>query len=139
MKNLTMFTALFLPILLFCSFTFFTQDKMKIIRYTKTNNGFLVIEYSEGKIKKQIKRNQIMTYNLPFSDKNEIENEISKLEISELVNHIDSIAATKNTLGIANMYMFIQGNDTVKTRFFSKEQTPLALKRLDFLLYKNRK
>ncbi|WP_322970891.1 hypothetical protein [Faecalibacter sp. LW9] len=139
MKSPLKFSIFMFMLLILFSFTDFLQEKIKIIRYTKTTNGFLVVEYSDGVIKKQVKRNQIMVYNLPFADKNTIEKEITQLNFHHIQNEIDSVIVQKPIPAVANMYMFIKGSDTIKTGFFSKEQTPQALRKLDFLLHQNRK
>jgi hypothetical protein len=102
------------------SFTSVIQESIKIIRYTKTNSGYLVIEYTDGVIKKQVKRNQIMTYNLPFADKNEIEAEIAKIKTHDIIREIDSSNYQLASTDIANMYLFIQGNDTLKNKILSQ-------------------
>lgn len=121
----------------FLSFTSIIQSDLKVIRYKKVSDGFLVIEYFDGVIKKQVKRNQLTKHELTFIEKNEIENEILKLNVNSIISEIDSI--DKPILGISYMYLFIKNNDTLRTRFYPEGVTPKQLRRLDYLLNKNRK
>lgn len=41
------------------------QKSYKVIRYMQTKDGYLVIEYDKGLLKKQIKKNQLLILDLP--------------------------------------------------------------------------
>lgn len=135
MKKIT--KAITLSFGIFLSFTSIFQDDLKIIRYKKVNDGYLVIEYIDGKIKKQIKNRQIYVYNLPSNERAMIEQSISKLNIESVIQEIDSI--NKPIIGNAYMYLFIKNQDTLRTRFYPEGNTPKDLQRLDYLLNKKRK
>ncbi|MBS7332726.1 MAG: hypothetical protein KIG88_03930 [Weeksellaceae bacterium] len=137
MKNFTKAILAALFFVVFLSFTTIIQDDLKIIRYKKANDGYLVIEYMDGKIKKQIKNRQVYVYLLPFNEKAMIDQAISKLDINNVIEEIDSI--NKPIIGTAYMYLFIKNNDTLRTRFYPEGYTPKQLQRLDYLLNKNRK
>ena len=122
---------------IFLSFTSIINDDLKIIRYKKVNDGYLVIEYFDGKIKKQIKNRQIYVYQLANNEKEMIDQAISKLDVESVIKEIDSI--NKPIVGTAYMYLFIKNQDTLRTRFFTEGNTPKQLQRLDYLLNKNRK
>lgn len=125
-----------LTLIILSSFTIFAQNNLKVIRYQRANDGYLVIEYFEGKIKKQVKKNQVVVYDLPFNAKNELDNEIKKLNVQAIINEVDTIKASNQAS--SNMYLFIDGKDTFRTKFFPRERTPENLKKIDFLLYKKR-
>lgn len=137
MKNFTKAILAALFFVVFLSFTTIIQDDLKIIRYKKANDGYLVIEYLDGKIKKQIKNRQVYVYLLPSNEKAMIDQAISKLDINNVIEEIDSI--NKPIIGTAYMYLFIKNNDTLRTRFYPEGHTPKQLQRLDYLLNKNRK
>lgn len=114
------------------------QKSYKVIRYMQTKDGYLVIEYDKGLLKKQIKKNQLLILDLPVIQKNEIEYEISKLNVHETIQNIEKLdQVTKNDLPTI-MYLFIEGKDTLRTKIFKPSNTPVEIKKLDFLLYKKR-
>ncbi|RLZ12013.1 hypothetical protein [Faecalibacter macacae] len=137
MKELRIVIFITLLLVVFLSFTTIIQSDLKVIRYKKVSDGFLVIEYFDGVIKKQVKRNQLTKHELTFSEKNEIEKEISKLNVDLIISEIDTI--NKPILGVSYMYLFIKNKDTLRTRFYPEGATPKQLQRVDYLMNKNRK
>lgn len=137
MKKIVKATTAAIIFIFFLSFTSIFQNEIKIIRYKKVNDGYLVIEYAEGKVKKQVKNRQIMVYQLPVNEKIMLDQAISKLDINAVIEEIDTL--NKPILGTAYMYLFIQDQDTLRTRFYPEGNTPKQLQRVDYLMNKNRK
>lgn len=135
MKFIKLYLILFVTF--FClSFTFINQSNYKVIRYMSTTNGFLISEYFDGVLKKQVKNKQISTFQLSFSDTNLIEKEILRLDVNNIVEEIEDLDEPMTNPSI--MYLFIKNNDTIRTKFFSPSKTPVTLKKLDYQMNKNR-
>lgn len=135
MKFIKLYLILFVTF--FClSFTFINQSNYKVIRYMSTANGFLISEYFDGVLKKQVKNKQISTFQLSFSDTNLIEKEILRLDVNNIVEEIEDLDEPMTNPSI--MYLFIKNNDTIRTKFFSPSKTPVTLKKLDYQMNKNR-
>jgi hypothetical protein len=118
------------------SFTFY-EPNLKIIRFTRLTGGFLVTEYENGVIKKQVKNRRMDIYTLTKSEKNEFTKELDQLNIQDLVSEIDNLPDFDGYP--ATMYLFIKDNDTIKTKFFTLSNLPIKLRKLDRTLAKNRK
>ncbi len=135
MKMMKFFTAL-IGLIAFLSFTI-NDPGLKIVKYTRLPSGFVVVDYQDGKIKKQIKNKQLDTFYLNKTEIAEVNKEIDKLDIAAVVSEIDSYPMAEGNP--ATMYLFIKDNDTIKTNFFQLSKMPKQLRRLDYLLSKNRK
>ena len=118
-------------------FLFFniSDDPYKIVRLMRTDKNLYISEYSDGIMKKQVPKKQFTIASLSLDEKKEMDKEFYKLDL-------DSTATVLNKLGDEEyptiMYLFIKDGDTIRSNFFSKSKMPNYLKKIDYLLAKNR-
>ena len=102
----------------------------------RTESGFVVSEYTNGTIKKQISNKRITSFDLSKKEVEEIQKEIESLNFHHLVNEINQQEEFSQYPAV--MYMYIRGNDTIKTNFFKASSIPSHAKKLDLLMTKMR-
>lgn len=134
MINKKYFKILFSLLGLFLFFKINTTP-YKIIRLMRTEQNLFISEYSEGILKKQVPKKQFTIASLSPSEEREMDKEFFKLNLDSTANVLSKIGDDEYP---TVMYLFINDGDTVRTRFFSKSKMPNYLKKLDYLLAKNR-
>ncbi len=118
-------------------FLFFniSDNPYKIVRLMRTDKNLYISEYSDGIMKKQVPKKQFTIASLSPEEEKEMDKEFSKLDL-------DSTVTVLNQLGDEEyptiMYLFIKDGDTIRSKFFSKSKMPNYLKKIDYLLAKNR-